>query len=129
MFRRPILLFCMLFFVASFGTLLLKVHVQNLATDVESMVEERAKLNNEIQVLKAEWSYLNNAERVGGLANKYLNLDRVKTNQVKYMNQETMPSEEINNEPSKDIRRVNTNWKYKSRTGILKISNRKPGND
>jgi cell division protein FtsL len=125
MFRRPIFLFCIFFFVASFGTLLLKVHVQNLATDVTNMEAERGKLNNEIQVLKAEWSYLNNGERVSLLAKKYLDLDGVKLEQVRYVNKKNSEIPEMTNELSKDIRKVNANWKYKSRTGILKISNKK----
>jgi cell division protein FtsL len=126
MFRRPIFLFCIFFFVASFGTLMLKVHVQNLALDVKNTSITRDKLINEIRVLKAEWSYLNNSSRVKALAKQYLGLEGVKETQVKYIAEENMEMPEMTNEISKDIRQVNVDWKYKSRNGILKISNRKP---
>jgi len=128
-FKRPIVLFCVFFFVASFGTLMLKVHVQNLALDVKNMRVEKNKLTNEVQVLKAEWSYLNNADRVSGLARQYLGLDRVNTRQVRYINQENVETPEIISKVSGDIRQVNTDWRYKSRMGILKISNKKSSNE
>ncbi len=124
MFRKPILLFCIFFFLASFGTVMLKVHVQNLALDVKNIEFKRSKLNNEIQVLKAEWSYLNNAERVSRLAEQHLGLSRAKIKQVKYINKGNLEEVKLMNKTSKDIRRVNTNWRYKSRVGILKISNK-----
>jgi len=125
MFRRPIFLFCIFFFVASFGTLILKVYVQNLALDVKNIESKKSKLNNEIQVLKAEWSYLNNAERISALAKQHLGLDRAKIKQVKYINQENLETAKLMDKTPKHIRRVNTKWRYKSRTGILKISNKK----
>ena len=128
MFRKSIFLFCIFFFLASFGTVMLKVHVQNLVLDVKNIKSERDKLNNEIRVLKAEWSYLNNAERIDRLAKKHLGLSRTKIQQVRYINKGKLEETKLINRTSKDIRRVNTNWRYKSRVGILKISNKKPVN-
>ena len=131
MFKRSTFLFCIFFFVASFGTLLLKVYVQNLSTNVNIMEAEKNKLNNEIQVLKAEWSYLNNAERISELAKKYLKMDRVQEKQIRYLNQENVEIPDIMTQNTQvDIRQINNiDWRYKSRTGILKISNKKQNED
>jgi cell division protein FtsL len=130
MFKKPTLLFCIFFFMASFGTLILKVHVQNLSLDVKTMEVERNKLDNEIQVLKAEWSYLNNAERISVLAKKYLKMDRIQSKQIRYLKQDSVETPDIINETTTgDIRQVNIDWRYKSRIGILKISNEKQNDD
>ena len=121
LFSKSIILFFLFFLLSVFGTLILKVHVQNLAVEVKNIESKRKELNNEIQVLKAEWSYLNNAERVSKLAKKYLRLDRAKIKQVRYINGNNSQMGKI----VKHTRRVNTNWRYKSRMGILKISNKK----
>ena len=107
---------------------MLKVHVQNFALDIRNIETKRNKLNNEIQILKAEWSYLNNAERVGKLAKQHLRLSRAKIKQIKYINKRNLEEVRLINKISKHIRRINTNWRYKSRVGILKISNKKPVN-
>jgi len=126
MFRKPTFLFCVCFFIASFGTLVLKVYVHNLSLDVERMDVERSRISNEIQVLKAEWSYLNNAERISNLAKQHLGLSQVKSEQVKYINQKNAAiSAKMEAESSGDGGQVGTNWRYKSRTGILKIANKK----
>ena len=130
MFKKPIFLFCIFFFIASFGILVLKVHVNNLSAVVDKMKTERARLNNEIQVLKAEWSYLNNSDRVSTLAKQHLGLTQIKSEQIKYLNPESAAtSSKIMAENPKSSQQANINWQYKSRTGILKISNKKTNED
>jgi len=123
MLNRSVMLFCFFFLLASLGILILKIYVQNLAIDIKNIEARRSELNNEIQVLKAEWSYLNNAERISKLAKKYLGLNRTKIEQIKYINGSNQKKTEIMSKNSEYTKQINTNWRYKSRTGILKISN------
>ena len=118
MFSRSSILLCFFFLLASLGSLILKVHVQNLAMDIKDIERQRNELTNEIQVLKAEWSYLNNPERLSKLAKQYLGLKRTKIKQIKYINNDK--TQAVDN--MKHIKHINTNWRYKSRTSILKVS-------
>ena len=69
-----------------------------LTNDVQNLEKELAQINNDIQndirdihILEADWSELNNPERLKELAGKYISLDFIKPEQI--INYSSLPLE------------------------------------
>lgn len=69
-----------------------------LTNDVQNLEKELAQINNDIQndirdihILEADWSELNNPERLRELAGKYISLDFIKPEQI--INYSALPLE------------------------------------
>jgi hypothetical protein len=67
---------------ASVGLYQVKYQVQGMERDLAQMKRDVARDRGEIQVLEAEWSYLNQPERLQDLANRYLSLTPATTAQM-----------------------------------------------
>ena len=68
--------------LVGFGMFVMKNQVQNLENELASInrnIEEDVKT---IHILKAEWSHLNNPERLRSLAQKHIDLNPVKAEQI-----------------------------------------------
>jgi hypothetical protein len=67
---------------ASVGLYQVKYQVQGMERDLAQMKRDVVRDRGEIQVLEAEWSYLNQPERLQDLANRYLSLAPATTAQM-----------------------------------------------
>lgn len=70
-----------------FGLFQVKYKVYNLKRDLAEINRQLAADTDAIQVLKAEWAYLNKPERIEKLARKYLNLHTINVAQIYRENQ------------------------------------------
>lgn len=86
------------------------------------METRRDKLLESVKVLKAEWAYLNNIDRLESLSNQYLKLSKLDLKKIKKIQDNKAPDIkiEIINE-TKEFK-GSINWKYKAREVILKNS-------
>jgi len=64
------------------GLFMVKYRVQDLEDQLVQINTEIAKDREAIQVLRAEWSHLNEPERLRGLADRYLGMKPVPVGQV-----------------------------------------------
>ena len=62
-----------------------------LTNDVQNLEKELAQINRDIHILEADWSELNNPERLKVLAGKYISLDFIKPEQI--INYSALPLE------------------------------------
>ncbi|MCD6034392.1 MAG: putative secreted (periplasmic) protein [Rickettsiales bacterium] len=60
-----------------------KNQVRNLDKELEETYRQVAREQNDLRVLKAEWSYLNQPERLASLSDKYLKLAPTRVAQVR----------------------------------------------
>lgn len=77
--------FLLALFLLSLSLLFLlqvKHRVQNLKKDLAEITLQIGLANEEIHVLKAEWTYLNNPDRLRQLANQYLSMAEAKPIQI-----------------------------------------------
>ena len=82
MMRHTTLLFLLLAGALSVGLFSVKYRVQGLEQELESLNKSIYRERQSIHVLKAEWSYLNNPDRLARLAKKYLNMQPIKPSQL-----------------------------------------------
>jgi len=82
--KRPVILFAVVLLLLTIvGLFQVKHRVQNLTKDLAEIHHQIATNRQEIHVLKAEWSYLNDPARIKRLADTYLNMEYAKVAQVK----------------------------------------------
>jgi hypothetical protein len=67
---------------ASFGLYQVKYQVQDMERNLASMKRQIVRDRAEMQVLDAEWSFLNKPERLQGLASRYLALAPIRSTQM-----------------------------------------------
>lgn len=60
----------------------LKYEVTDLEAELERLNHAIVSDREAVHVLKAEWSHLNNADRIRGLADKYLQMDATRPAQL-----------------------------------------------
>lgn len=65
-----------------FGLFQIKFKVQGLHIEVAEIKKQLEHEKNSIHVLKAEWAYLNQPERLQKLSEKYLNLKELQHDQI-----------------------------------------------
>ncbi len=122
--RSTVIVLIILLSASLFGLVRAKLHVQHLHSDIKKMSSRQVQLFNEVQILKAEWAYLNRVERLEKLSMQHLNLSKISTKQVKKM------VETLNNEKpilqsvsyNENILSIHNSarWRYKPRATILK---------
>jgi hypothetical protein len=111
-----------------FGLVRTKLYVQNLDYDIKKMEVKKEQLHGEVQVLRAEWSYLNRIDRLESLSSQYLGLKKISMQQIK------RPSSGEGNKMAKiqsvsydngslQIKKEN-DWRYKPRIVISKYMNK-----
>lgn len=67
---------------ASFGLYQVKYQVQDMDRNLASMKRQIERDRAEMQVLDAEWSFLNQPQRLQGLASRYLTLGPIRPTQM-----------------------------------------------
>ena len=75
-------LFCTLTIFVAFLTFVMKNYVEDLEKELTQI---NAQINDDVKsihILKAEWSHLNNPERLRNLASKHIDLEPVKAEQI-----------------------------------------------
>ena len=133
MIRVKYILTLLLFCFCVFGLFQVKFKVQNLHREMAELKKQLEHEKNSIHVLKAEWAYLNQPERLQRLSEKFLNLTEVKSDQIMITKagsiivaQETTKSitsnsqiipTSMNEAPVKKISAVK--WRYKERPTVL----------
>lgn len=68
--------------LVAFGTFMMKNYVADLEKELNQI---NRKINDDVKsihILKAEWSHLNNPERLRSLATKHISLEPVKPEQI-----------------------------------------------
>jgi hypothetical protein len=71
--------------VSIFGLFQVKFYVQDLSKDIIELGRQLKQEKESLHILKAEWTYLNQPERLRQLAGKYLQLDNIKLSQMHKM--------------------------------------------
>ncbi len=61
-----------IFFISVIGLFKIKLYVQELDRELKKIQNQIHVAQNDLNVLQAEWSYLNNPKRLASLAEKYL---------------------------------------------------------
>jgi len=82
MIRHTTLLFLLLAGALSVGLFSIKYQVQDLEQKLVSLNKSIYQERRSIHVLNAEWSYLNNPERLAGLASRLLHMQPILPSQL-----------------------------------------------
>lgn len=94
----------------TFGTFVMKNRVQDLEKELIAINQTIKEDIKTIHILKAEWSHLNNPERLRNLAQKHIALNPVKAEQI--INYSSLPFEyETATTERKMLARQNLNQK------------------
>jgi cell division protein FtsL len=80
--RQTTVLFVLLAGALSLALFSVKYQVQDLEGELVDLNRSIKVEQQAIRVLKAEWSHLNNPERLRGLAERHLGLDQVRPEQM-----------------------------------------------
>jgi cell division protein FtsL len=80
--RQTTMLFVLLAGALSLALFSVKYQVQDLEGELANLNRSIKAEQQAIRVLKAEWSHLNNPERLRGLAERHLGLDQVRPDQM-----------------------------------------------
>ena len=80
--RQTTMLFVLLAGALSLALFSVKYQVQDLEDELVDLNQSIAKERQAIHVLKAEWSHLNNPERLGKLAERHLGMTPVDPSQM-----------------------------------------------
>ncbi len=111
MIKQRYLIFFILLGISVFGLFQIKFKVQNLNRELAELRQQLEHEKRSIHVLKAEWAYLNQPERLNRLTKKFLDLKELKPEQIMLASNN---SQNIGNKP------ITANSK------IIKASYRKP---
>ena len=80
--RQTTVLFVLLAGALSLALFSVKYQVQDLEGELVDLNRSIKVEQQAVRVLKAEWSHLNNPERLRGLAERHLGLDQVRPEQM-----------------------------------------------
>ena len=87
MIRHTTLLFLLLAGALSVALFSIKYQVQDLEQELTALNKSIYQERQSIHVLKAEWSYLNNPQRLSGLARRHLQMQPVTPSQLSTLQQ------------------------------------------
>ncbi len=82
MIRHTTFLFLLLAGGLSVALFSIKYQVQDLEQDLAQLNKSIYQERQSLHVLRAEWSYLNNPERLAGLARRHLNMAPITPSQL-----------------------------------------------
>lgn len=118
--------------ITAFATFLLfqiKFEVQNTEKDLEEVQKQIRAEKASVEMLKAEWSYLNRPERIRDLSKKYLHLEPITIAQIIEIdgnNTIKLVHDSIKSEKEKQISRTDGKWHYKhdknSNEDVVKVN-------
>ena len=91
--------------IVIFGSCVLKNQVQELERELSNLNENIKSDTKNIQVLKAQWSQLNNPTRLRKLASNHIALNNVKAEQI--INYSALPFNYESGESQREVARKN----------------------
>lgn len=94
------------------GLFQLKFKVHDLREEVTELKQKIISEKESIRVLRAEWAYLNNPDRIKNLAKKYLDLKEVSVEHVADLSKN---KSQDNNGRVKISHNRNVKWNYKGK--------------
>ena len=108
--RQSTIALVLLIVAAGIGLFLIKYRVQSLEAELQNLNRDIAKDRELIHVLKAEWSYLNEPDRLRALAGKHLDMMPIQSEQVfesdrldaKIFNRSVLESDQMTAESGKN---------------------------
>ncbi len=129
MIKTRYLITLILLCVCIFSLFQVKFKVHNLHREMAEIKKHLEREKDSIHVLKAEWAYLNQPERLHRLSTKFLNLSEVKPCQISNDGNKiaaTINVAEKTSVPNSNIIKTsysNTNnikWRYKERPDLMR---------
>lgn len=122
MIKQRYILFFILLGISVFGLFQIKFKVQNLHRELVELKLQLEQEKSSIHVLKAEWAYLNQPERLDRLAKKFLDLVELKPEQIMLATND-IEKKPINNENGKLIKTSYreskiVKWRYRTRPDL-----------
>lgn len=122
MIKIRYIIFLFLFVASVFALFQIKFKVQQLNREVVEIKQQLSREKNLIHVLKAEWAYLNQPERLQRLSEKFLDLAEMKPEQILIASGENFKDQPLDNNniikasyaPSRKV----TKWRYKDRPDL-----------
>lgn len=91
--RQTTMLFILIAGALSLALFSVKYHVQDLEEELANLNRSIKIEHQAIRVLNAEWSHLNNPERLRGLAHRHLGLGSVMSTQMQTLESISKPKE------------------------------------
>jgi hypothetical protein len=122
MLNRTVVIYISIIFISFCSLVTVKYYTSDLKEEVSNLTKIKLEEQNQIKVLKAEWAYLNQADRLKYLATKYLSLNEAKTSKIVVLGEKSENELHLVSSENKQIEATfqrKTNWKYKSRDKIL----------
>jgi cell division protein FtsL len=122
MLNRTVVIYISIIFISFCSLVTVKYYTSDLKEEVSNLTKIKLEEQNQIKVLKAEWAYLNQADRLKYLATKYLSLNEAKTSKIVVLGEKAENELHLVSSENKQIEATfqrKTNWKYKSRDKIL----------
>lgn len=127
MLNRFMLIYIICIFTSFCALVSVKFYVSDLSEKISALENKKQDELGQIKVLKAEWTYLNKADRLQHLTGKFLESKEVKTPKITTMKQAKQAADKnelqlISNNKSKSpaiLQRGNPNWRYKAREKIF----------
>lgn len=122
MISRSIMTYISIIFISFCSLVTIKFYASDLKDNVLSLEKEKADELSQIKVLKAEWAFLNKADRLQYLSTKYLAMNEAKSSKITAIGKEEQAKVHLvanNNEKQVAILHKRVNWRYKDRSKIL----------
>ena len=125
MIKQRYLLFFILLGISVFGLFQIKFKVQNLNRELAEIKQQLEHEKSSIHILKAEWAYLNQPERLNRLSKKFLDLKELKSEQIMLASN---GFQTISNKPTKESKKIikasykkskTTKWRYRNRPDLM----------
>ncbi len=92
--RSKIFLFIFVTLFLSFLVYFFENKVRGISDKMEITQEKLIRYNEDLKVLEADWSYLNNPQRLTNLAEK-ISTDMVSPEKIQFTNLKDLPSREV----------------------------------
>lgn len=119
MLNTKILVLVFVVSLSLLGLVKVKVYVQDLREEIVEAEKVKTKLNDEVQVLRAEWSNLNRPERLRKLSDAYLNLGNANSKTIKHLGSDNK-NLSLSVMPAKtQEREYEISWRYKPREVVM----------
>lgn len=80
--RIPAIVWICIMVASAFGLYKVKFEVQTIRSQIADMSHELERERESLNVVAAEWAYLNRPDRLQKLANQYLNTEEVTVQQI-----------------------------------------------
>jgi cell division protein FtsL len=114
MIKQHYVIFFILLGISVFGLFQIKFKVQSLNIELVELKQQLEREKSSIHVLKAEWAYLNQPERLNRLVKKFLDLKELKPEQILLASNEEITK--FKKPTDKNAKLINTSYSNKKTT-------------